>query len=180
MSEALPDFICPLVLERLRSQKPERVYRSRFRSLTFKAPIRTPLEQLAEVHLSVPRELDPKYTSVMTLMFDLPTILVARSASVIDWTNPKKRLPGGGLKLFRARVESSNGDRIDTALAVGECFWGTGSHPAVITGGLFLDRGATLVVHCCPRIPDVEVDLGFWTVEDLGLRPPYATYPPSF
>ena len=164
-------FVCPTVLEWMlaQTQKPRpRMFRSRFRSLTFVAPLRTPIEQLAEVN-QPPRELGEEHVSLQILVFDVPVVVVARSASVIDWSDPKRRLPGNGLRLFRARVESSHGDQLDVsrrpAGPVGECFWGTGSRPAVITGGLFYDPGASMLVRCLPRIPDIEVELGFWTLE---------------
>jgi hypothetical protein len=176
LSEALPDFICPLVLDLIRDRQPQRHFRSRYRSLTFKPALRSPLEQLAEVN-KAPRELGPEYVLTQTIMFDITTIVVARSASVLDWTDPKKRLPGNGLKLFRARVETGYGDQIDVsgykrhpAGPVAECFWGTGSRPAVITGGLTFDTGSSMAVHYCPRILDIEVELGFWTIEEHGFR----------
>ena len=174
MSEALPDFICPLVLERMRVQMKEGVvFRSRFRSLTFQAPRQSPVEQLAQVG-QCPAELGKEHEFMQSIQVSFQTFLVARTASVIDWSDPKKRLPGNGLKFFRARVESSWGDPLDVGdyfqktSPVGECFWGTGSRPAVITGGVSLDQGSSLLVYCHPRVPDIEVELGFWFVENHG------------
>jgi hypothetical protein len=150
-------------------------FNSRYRSLTFKTPERAPIEQLAEVHT------DPRRRSLVnidattaSLMFDLPTVVVARSASVTDITDPMRRLPSAGLKLFRVRLEESYGNRIDmnysrgAGAPIAECFWGTGSRPAVITGGIFMDTGAQLLAHCTPRVWDIEIELGFWTVEMRG------------
>lgn len=166
MSEALPDSICPTVLDFMRLNKDTLEFRQRLYSLNFKAPVTTPLEQLAEAHgAGREKELGQEHLSVQTLQFYMPTILLSRTASVIDWSDPKKRMPGNGLRFFRARTETSAGDRLETGFPVGECFWGTSGRPSIITGGLRFDPGASLVVFCLPRIRDIEVELGFCTIQ---------------
>ena len=183
VSDALPgnigQFCCPLVLESLRARSaanPNLVYVSRFRSVTVTAPVLSDVERLANSQTE-----STKFVGVeqyYTIQFDIATLIVARSASVIDWSDPKKKLPSGGLKFFRARMERNNGDQIDTrgwgpgcgVGPVGEVFWGTGSRPAVLTGGVFMDQGSTLAVCCVPRLPDLEIDLGFWCIEERKRR----------
>ena len=177
MIEPLQGFVCPTVVDLMRASKDRYVFRSRFRSMTFLPPVRTPLDQLADTHRAAPPKLGPEHTSVATLHFPVYTILTGRTASVIDWTDPKRRLPANGLKLFRARLES-HWDAVDMAHGspghpagpVGECFWGTGSRPAVISGGMTFEVGSYLKAHCCPRIPDIEVELGFWLIEGHPVR----------
>jgi len=175
------EFCCPRVLawmeDTLRAAPVDRrpSFHSRYRSLRFEAQeCRSPLEQLADSQGKRPRRwVERMGDVVMTIQFDLPTILVARSASVSDMEDPFRRLPAAGLKLFRARIETSSGDRKDTSYGsstgstspTGECFWGTGSRPSVITGGMFFDRGSSLVAHCEHRVLGIEVELGFWTIE---------------
>ena len=192
--EHTSNFVCPLVLRQVldvldRAHKPNAGgyhapnpgarFSSRYRSVTIQAPVRGPLEQLAATHSQrrEGRELVSLPTQVMTIMFDLPTVVVARSASVLDTLDPMRRLPNGGLKLFRARLENSNGDRKDMSYGIpasisgptGESVWGSGSRPAVITGGMFFQTGSSLTIHCTPRVQDIEVELTFWCLEQFGI-----------
>lgn len=142
-------------------------FKSLLRTVNISSPEPAPIEQLAQAYN--PKRIPQDHEYCHHIQFDVETIVTGVVATVVDKTDPFRRLPHGGLKLFRFRIEESNGNQLTISDnkrgALGNSFWVNGNRPAIIPNGLWLQTGQILLFYCTPLFSDLEIELGVQCLE---------------
>ena len=103
------------------------------------------------------------------VQFDIPTNVFAISAAC--FTNDDSDLPIGRnpLDCFRIQMTRANGDKFQTAPALGSTICGTAANPRLVgPSGWLFNNGSTLQIAIQSLFAHIDVDITFYTVEVRG------------
>lgn len=103
------------------------------------------------------------------LQFSQPSTIYAMTAAAVDTSGTITANLRNPLDLFRVQLTRINGDRFQTASALGSTIFGTGTAPRLIgPSGWMFDIGGTLRIDVTPLISTLIIDMVFWTLEVRG------------
>jgi len=109
-------------------------------------------------------------TATPTLVqFDTPTTIYALTAGVQETTGGAFPVGQDPLNLFTIEFIRTQGDRLDTAPALGGALLGTAARPALLGGpGWMFDRGGALQATITPLVNNLRIDVVLMGIEVRG------------